>query len=579
MWYDATQMLYLPWIVLKGLRSTSDDETMHQILDNLSEYPPLKALNFKRICIDESQDLKEVYVKLIQSLFSPECQWFLVGDEIQMLNDYDEDDPALLDYMISPETTLGTPTSWVRTRLSTSFRLTPTVTSFVNAMLEYGEHLVSGNTVDPIREVRVCTCGNWKWKDVVIPWVNHVRKENPNARIFILVARKKNNPPLQILVNAMTLKGLALYIHGVDGQDARIQKGKITVSTFHASKGMQADACAVLGVEENDKHNPLHVALTRSKSQLLVVQNSMRPRGKLIETTMNTMSDTMILDEATKKMTMENVVPPTEIPPRTMRDLNNWSARGRSVALHKLVNDCETKASVEKEQAVVGSRVELMNRGQYGEVYDIYRLAAAMIVEFDATGKCRFHDFMKKPIRYNAQDRDFVIAQKKNDYTVDARVLNNNDLIPQYAWKVLASMPATEKSHVHWASIAAMALCWNKFHHTLHYTVPCNWVNEQTLCNAIQNIKQAVAPYAGEYDVRLVRRVDDVTYHSRCFFASDDAVVTVVYTDETPRSIRLNACIPLALHDTARVAILVNALTGKTSHFTLSCKESFLRLL
>ena len=555
---------------------TPDDETMHQILDNPGQYPPLKVLNFRRICIDESQDLKEVYAKLIVTLFSTTCQWFLVGDEIQMLNDYDEDDPALLDYMISPAATLGSADNWVRTRLSTSFRLTPTVTSFVNCMLENGEPLISGNTVDRVCKVQISTCGNWKWKEVVIPWVIAVKKRNPNARIFILVARKKNNPPLQILVNSMTCRGFPLYIHGIDGQDARIQKGKITISTFHASKGMQADACAVLGVEQNDKHNPLHVALTRSKSELLVVQNSMRPRQRLIETTMNAEDDEYVMDDITRKMNMDCVMEDSDMPVRTIRDLNNWSARGRSLSLHALVEEVsQTDSMSDADPVVPGNRVELMNRGQYGDVYDIYRMAAVMIVENNVTGKCKFYEFMKKPVRYKANARDMVILERRDDYTVDSRVLDNNELIPQYAWKILSSMSGVTLTHAHWGAIAAMALCWNKFHHTLHYTIPCNWMNMQTLENAIDNIYYIVKDYSGEFDVRLVRQVDDMTYHARCFFASTDVVVTVVYTDDCPRSTRLNACIPLALHATAHTAILVNALTGKTNYFTVSCKEEF----
>ena len=556
---------------------TPDDETMHIILDNRGTYVQTKEVTQRRICVDESQDLKAVYVKLILALISRDAQWFLVGDEIQMLNDYDEDDPALLEFMQNPEKHFGEQRIWRRTRLSKSFRLTPLVTEFVNAMLEEGEQLVSGNTQDPSVSVRVCTVGNWRWKDIILNWIRYVRSKNAKARIFVLVARKKNNPPLQLMVNAMSTRGIQVYIHGVDGQDTRIQQGKITISTFHASKGMQCDACAVLGVEDLDKHNPLHVALSRTKSELLVVQNSMRPRKQLIKTT--SCLNNLVLDDATSSMNAESYVAPLEYPQRTFKDLSNWSARGRCVSLHALVTDLSITDGANHNN-VGKNKVEQLNRGQWGEVYQIYRLAAMMKFETENSGRCRFIDFMKTPVRYKNQDKENLILQKSHNYTVDSRVLDNNELIPNFAWKILRTISDKgNKTVVDWCTLAAIALSWNKFHHTLSYTIPCDWADEHTFSNCFEVLKQCLGGQIGQYDVRLVKQLDGFTFHCRCYFETATTVFSVIYADEITRSSRIETCIPLALHPTATSAYLINILTGAICQYSVSCKDTFVQLL
>ena len=64
-------------------------------------------------------------LKLVFDL--PSTHTIICGDPEQMLYDFEQDDPARLDYLKRPADFFGSQDNWTFERLSVSFRLTPPV--------------------------------------------------------------------------------------------------------------------------------------------------------------------------------------------------------------------------------------------------------------------------------------------------------------------------------------------------------------------------------------------------------------------------------------------------------------------
>jgi len=84
--------------------------------------------------------------------------------------------------------------------------------------------------------VRFITLSNWRWADVLLPWIAHMRAAASEFRVCLLVARRRNNPLLRTLVNALARHGIPVHINGLDVADARAcVNNPVVVSTWHAS--------------------------------------------------------------------------------------------------------------------------------------------------------------------------------------------------------------------------------------------------------------------------------------------------------------------------------------------------------
>lgn len=571
----------------KYFQNTPDDDTMHEVLGRVRQglLPLKRPFSFSRICIDEAQDMKMVFWELLSCLVVDVngVQWFLVGDEIQMLNDYDEDDPALLDFMQKPELYFGS-SRWKSTRLSTSFRLHKNIAFVVNAMLDNAEHLVPGNTSPELSKhpVWLCTESNWNWSKIIIPWLINCRDDPSIDRIFILVAKKKGNPPLRVLINKLSRpsagcpSGFPVYIHGLDNQDSRVQGNKIIVTTWHASKGMQCDAAAVVGVDWGSKHNPLHVALSRSKGHLLVIQDKQKPNATLSSTAKHANSETVRIDEATRRVDVDNISIPVDSDEQNQEfvvDLDHWSPSGRCLTMQALINDMSsTKA---REPVVSASSIQQIGDGAWADVSKYYERAAKFKFEYEFTGRCKFVDFMKNPQRATKEVFQQKLRQSEQEYTLIGKA-SREDILPEFAWEFLKrALEKREKRLRDWMVISVCAECWNGFHHNLRQLLPCDWACENVLEKYVRMMHEHLHD-CQEIDSRLIREEGNFLFTCRCFAHCLHTTYVVMCEDEISRSSRLRAMFSLCLHTTAQRCVILNLKTGETKALSVTDKTEFL---
>lgn len=557
-------------------RMTPDDESMHAVLDEAEAGTlcPQRPFEFRRICIDEAQDMKRVFFRLICQLAHLDAsQWLLVGDELQMLNDYDPSDPAVLDFMRQPQTFFGG-SGWTRTRLSVSFRLTAPVGEFANALLDHGDEIAPGNALSPPLPVRVYTMSSWRWADLILPWITGLREHRPDARIFLLVPKKKGNVPLRHLVNALSRRGVPIYIHGHDSQDIRVQQHRVVITTWHASKGMQCDAAAVLGVDAESQHNPLHVAVTRSKTQLLVVQSQEAPHPKLTLAAAarcpNVVADPKTAEVARAADDEDGELPDApHAPLSNVHDLTHWAPRGRCTELHQNIVDA---GSERRFEAIDIPTVEQVGQGKWADVSELYKRAAMLECEFRRTGACRFLEFMLHPKRASKEQQATQLARSGTSqdlhleldhaHVLDTRV-QPDDLLPRFAYDALREAAYGAMDARDWMTVAVCAESWNSYHHNLRALLPCRWADPTLQHELVMRLLRFLPPDA-QFDTRLVHSdpTGDFTLHTRCAACTDSLTVLVSCDEQASRSTRLSASLPLALHRTAERAALLNLRSG-----------------
>ena len=95
------------------------------------------------VCVDEVQDMSDECSKLVNKIISHAKSLVLVGDERQCIYDYIDAD---LKYFRDPDKYFNTGRPWKELSLRTSYRLTPSIATFVNkAIICEKDLIIAGN--------------------------------------------------------------------------------------------------------------------------------------------------------------------------------------------------------------------------------------------------------------------------------------------------------------------------------------------------------------------------------------------------------------------------------------------------
>lgn len=557
----------------------ADDEALHAILDNGVEMRREPA--YSRVCIDEAQDLKDVYVKLLQTMFDVrKVQWLIVGDPSQLLNDFDADDPARISFMQDPAVSFGADRPWSRTRLGTSRRLTGPVVRVANAMLDASiPPVIAGGKRDPV-PVHICTMDPFNCSEVVVTWISVVRRIVPGASVMVLVARRRGNSAISTLVNTMSRCGIGVYVHGHDCESSA-HPSKVTIVSWHSAKGLQCDASVVLGVEESSAHNPLHVALTRSQQHMLIVNSIRRPNRRLIESICDD-AELVRLDGATRVLVRDGITPKPEVEnvPMGVRDLSLWNLTGRGRVSSRYISPCHVPVTLCGPSSIAGevsvSAITTVDSSR------IYLRAVLLKYEYVETGSCRVINFMLSPVSPSSVDRKTFFENPSHAYLLSPGERESN-LLPPYAYTLLRDIiDRGPRSVVDWVNIAVVAEGFCGYHHTMGALLPCDsWVDDAVFLNAFECLRVHMASMEKPvtFDTRWSCVVDGTTLHKRCFATTAAATVTVMYGEALTNGDRARACLVASLHPTVTRAVLLNLKIGTRHVFLVRDKMTLLRSL
>ena len=254
--------------------------------------------------VDEAQDMTLLYYCLIHKFMKDAKgipQLITLGDCFQSIYKFKGSDHRFL--TLSNEIWKRPFTSAM---LSTSYRITNEIASFVNAVMIGSDRIKAekkGCKVDYI--ISNTFTSNIYMADRIEKKLN-VDKINPDD-IFVLcpsLTSSGNAPPSRKLENELVKRGIPCYYPTSDDRklDEEIIKGKVVFSTFHQSKGRERKYVIVYGFDQSyftffakdmDPYKcpeTLYVAVTRAKEELVLMHDCKFPKLQFLKPTLFDMS-------------------------------------------------------------------------------------------------------------------------------------------------------------------------------------------------------------------------------------------------------------------------------------------------
>ena len=258
-----------------------NDFQLHDLVANDSD--PCVEARFDVMFVDEDQDTTPAYYWLQRKAVTcfGVAKIVKVGDaEHQAIYKYKG---ASTDYLRNPDTHFHK-FRFQACTLSTSFRLTPWLATFVNTHLieRRQKRVIAGNFSTPNRKVRYIECDIYRdlwgvvegilrsiddYRDVLILFPS-VRTRSATGRLT----------PCGMLRQKISTSNLNIAIQADENNlssDDRIRLNKLWITTYHRSKGCERRVVVVVNFDRHGERNldALKVACTRSKEMLILVRH------------------------------------------------------------------------------------------------------------------------------------------------------------------------------------------------------------------------------------------------------------------------------------------------------------------
>ena len=232
--------------------------------------------NFDLLVIDEAQDLRSIYVRLVVFLIQQctnlkELTIMIVGDVNQLLYNFYNITSADSRYLLHFDKVIDHDRKWMSKHLSQSFRLTGPIVNFTNHVKPSPVECVSHQPIgDPPVVIFVCDI----YRDAANLILEMISKSGyEKGDIFILCPSLNNRSPAIKIVHKLMEANVGVNI--MRGQQKRKKQGKVGLMTFCGAKGLEADFVIVLNTRPMiiPVDNTMFVAMTRAKRELVILQH------------------------------------------------------------------------------------------------------------------------------------------------------------------------------------------------------------------------------------------------------------------------------------------------------------------
>ena len=254
---------------------------------------------FDMLIVDEAQDLRLPYVRFIIKLILQVCadksklQLVFLGDERQELYGFYPINKADARYLTLADELLGglfPERKWYRAKLTVSYRATPQIATFVNALVP-SRQMIAGNPNSNLSDWVTLYIAD-VYRDaaqIVYDIVKRAGVQN-HGNIMILCSSLNEKSPVMRLVDLLVGNGVHVYVKrsgaladGVRGDSGLLGQfddmcNKVCCETCHSSKGRQKPDIIFLNtselLSEEFVTNPKYVALTRATRRLFIIQHA-----------------------------------------------------------------------------------------------------------------------------------------------------------------------------------------------------------------------------------------------------------------------------------------------------------------
>lgn len=259
--------------------------------------PPLPwyQTKFDVIIVDEAQDMTTLYFSIVCRLLRDVCckgvRIVVLGDARQSIYGFKGADTRFLTIADRLPLFESPNRSWVQHTLSTTYRLAPPLSKFINSQLLGNTHVLQSgkNGAGTVRYIRCNTFGDLPFQEVMC-WLSQGLE---GSDIFVLAPSIKSSTkrsPLRKLENRLVRRGIPCYAASSDDErlDEDVTRGKIVFATFHQVKGLERKAVLVFNFDASyhkyfDKEeghgcsNTIYVAATRAMSHLTLLHDCKQP--------------------------------------------------------------------------------------------------------------------------------------------------------------------------------------------------------------------------------------------------------------------------------------------------------------
>ena len=254
-----------------------------------------RKFDFDSLIMDEFQDSTKLYfdivLKIIKVLNNP---WIcIIGDRNQSIYQFNGADSRYIEFahLIIPSER-----GWKQLNLSTSYRITYPMASFINNVCLSFERMKATKPGVVVNYTYHGYTPNVIFDDIKTA----LQKYKPDD-IFILapsVRSKNDKNPVRILSNNLSKSNIKVYVPVNDTEklDENVLKSKLVFSSFHQAKGSERDVVFLLGFDSSyyefyNKNastdncpNELYVALTRAKKELHIYHSNSKSHFDWVNT-------------------------------------------------------------------------------------------------------------------------------------------------------------------------------------------------------------------------------------------------------------------------------------------------------
>lgn len=279
-----------------------DDKMMADFLGTpASKMATYKDLpNFDLIILDEVQDMTPLYFQLVHflktQLKDPNPQLCCLGDRMQCIYQFMRADHRFITHCAKVFAYFNDrPWHQKPLTLRTSYRMSQPTTRFLNNVF-LKENRLDGHSVEGCRPVYIhANIFNVTHETAWVKYIVQAINEHGPGNTFILApSLRAARSPVRILEHYLVATlNIPCYVPTADERELSrpAMNGKVVFSTFHQSKGMERDLVLVFGIEDTMIHryisptvcdNKLYVALTRSRKQLILLQDASKPHLQFI---------------------------------------------------------------------------------------------------------------------------------------------------------------------------------------------------------------------------------------------------------------------------------------------------------
>ena len=419
----------------------------------------------ERVLIDEAQDVRDVYVRLVRvlGLARPGIAMLVAGDRHQLIYDFDPACPASLRTLDTPDAVFGG--VWTRVCLEASHRLPAPVAALVNAV--FGTRIRAAHGGDrAVARVEVRAP-----RSMYAPLYDLLADALADDDALVLVDRRYGNRTLRDLLNTHSRRGGRVAVHGLDDVEAGGAAGALQCGTYWSAKGLEARTVVVL-LPGAAARNPTYVALTRATERLVLVLDPRDPHPAVCAAVRAVGEDVVSVHDAT-----------------TRRVLATGQARDPSVALQPRPRWTGGAArtgprSVDRlvpRGASSTPRVDVSSptappAPPPPDVPVAVALAMGLVAaEWAATGVVRAAESILQPTRLDGDRVGAAVAGGLASRVVPPYVESSSLLAPDLHDLVAAayvSSGAAPPSIDAVAVVALGALAWDNWYHTMRQLLP-----------------------------------------------------------------------------------------------------------